>query len=200
MSVTYRLEENTLHISYEATPDKDTIINMTNHSYFNLNGSGDILDHMVVINASRFTPSDAQSIPTGEYADVEGTPMDFREPKAIGAEIGADYTQLLQGRGYDHNYVIDDYDGAVRYAVHLYRNLPVSSWIFPPIIRASRCIPPTIWRTPTVKTAPSTTRETLSVLSRSSSRTPSINQHSKSGLSAGTLFHKEIVYTFSIDR
>ena len=85
MSVTYRLEENTLHISYEATPDKDTIINMTNHSYFNLNGSGDILEHMVVINASRFTPSDAQSIPTGEYADVEGTPMDFREPKAIGA-------------------------------------------------------------------------------------------------------------------
>lgn len=201
MSVTYRLEENTLHISYEATPDKDTIINMTNHSYFNLNGSGDILDHMVVINASRFTPSDAQSIPTGEYADVEGTPMDFREPKAIGAEIGADYTQLLQGRGYDHNYVIDDYDGAVRYAVHLYSEssgiLMDLSTDYPGIQmytanyledahgkngavyhpRDAVCFEPQFFPDAIHKPAfPSPV------------------------CPAGTLFHKEIVYTFSIDR
>ena len=93
---------------------------MTNHSYFNLNGKGDVLDHMAAVNASRFTPSDAQSIPTGVFTDVAGTPMDFREPKAIGQDIGEDYDQLVQARGYDHNYVINDYDGTVRYAVHLY--------------------------------------------------------------------------------
>ncbi len=120
MSVTYRLEANTLHIVYEATPDRDTVINMTNHSYFNLNGRGDILDHMVMIYASQFTPSDAQSIPIGAFADVAGTPMDFLEPKAIGQDIEADFNQLIQGRGYDHNYVLDGYDGSVRYAVHLY--------------------------------------------------------------------------------
>lgn len=120
MFVTYQLEGNALHISYSATPDKDTIINMTNHSYFNLNGKGNILDHMVVINANQFTPSDAQSIPTGDYAAVADTPMDFREPKAIGKDIDASYDQLLQGLGYDHNYAIDNYDGTTRYAVHLY--------------------------------------------------------------------------------
>lgn len=120
MSVTYRLEDNALKLSFSAVPDKDTIINMTNHSYFNLNGKGDVLDHMAAVNASRFTPSDAQSIPTGVFTDVAGTPMDFREPKAIGQDIGEDYDQLVQARGYDHNYVINDYDGTVRYAVHLY--------------------------------------------------------------------------------
>ena len=120
MAVTYQLEGNILKISYECTPDKDTIINMTNHSYFNLNGGGNILNHMAVINASRFTPSDAQSIPTGVFADVAGTPMDFREPKAIGQNIEAKYDQLIQALGYDHNYIIDDYDGSTRYAVHLY--------------------------------------------------------------------------------
>ncbi|HIX73114.1 MAG TPA: galactose mutarotase [Candidatus Anaerobutyricum stercoripullorum] len=120
MSVTYQIEGNVLRIVYSGTPDKDTVINMTNHSYFNLNGCGDILDHMVMIEANRFTPSDAQSIPTGEYADVAGTPMDFREPKAIGDEIDADFVQLIQGKGYDHNYAIDGYDGTTRYGVHLY--------------------------------------------------------------------------------
>ncbi|OUQ68875.1 galactose-1-epimerase [Eubacterium sp. An11] len=120
MTVTYELKENQLIISYAGTPDKDTIINMTNHSYFNLNGGGNVLGHMAVVNASRFTPSDAQSIPTGIFAEVAGTPMDFREPKALGQDIGAEYDQLIKGLGYDHNYVIDDYDGTTRYAVHLY--------------------------------------------------------------------------------
>ena len=120
MTVTYELKENQLIISYAGTPDKDTIINMTNHSYFNLNGGGNVLGHMAVVNASRFTPSDAQSIPTGIFAEVAGTPMDFRESKALGQDIGAEYDQLIKGLGYDHNYAIDDYDGTTRYAVHLY--------------------------------------------------------------------------------
>ena len=109
MYVTYTLdEENTVTIHYEAVPDQDTIINMTNHSYFNLNGhdSGDILGHTVRLNADCFTPADNESIPTGEIRSVEGTPMDFREARAIGKEIGADDEQIRFGGGYDHNWVL----------------------------------------------------------------------------------------------
>ena len=109
MKVTYSLdEENTLMIHYEAEPDQDTIINMTNHSYFNLNGhkSGDVLNHTLWLNADAFTPADAASIPTGEIRSVEGTPMDFRTDKTIGKDIEADYEPLVFGNGYDHNWVL----------------------------------------------------------------------------------------------
>lgn len=109
MKVTYSLdEENTLMIHYEAEPDQDTIINMTNHSYFNLNGhkSGDVLNHTLWLNADAFTPADAASIPTGEIRSVEGTPMDFRTDKTIGKDIGVDYEPLVFGKGYDHNWVL----------------------------------------------------------------------------------------------
>lgn len=109
MKVTYSLdEENTLMIHYEAEPDQDTIINMTNHSYFNLNGhkSGDVLNHTLWLNADAFTPADAASIPTGEIRSVEGTPMDFRTDKTIGKDIGVDYEPLVFGNGYDHNWVL----------------------------------------------------------------------------------------------
>lgn len=109
MKVTYSLdEENTLQIHYEAVPDQDTILNMTNHSYFNLNGhkSGDILNHTLWLDADTFTVADAHSIPTGEICSVEGTPMDFRTAKKVGKDIGADYEPLVFGNGYDHNWVL----------------------------------------------------------------------------------------------
>ena len=109
MRVTYRLDdENALSIHYEAAPDQDTVINMTNHSYFNLNGhnSGSVLEHKVWLNADSFTPADAESIPTGEIRSVAGTPMDFRTAKEIRKEIDADYEPLRFGGGYDHNWVL----------------------------------------------------------------------------------------------
>ena len=109
MHVTYLLDdENALNIHYEAVPDKDTVINMTNHSYFNLNGhdSGTVLEHKVMLDADSFTPADAESIPTGEIRSVEGTPMDFRAGKVLGDEIDVDYEPLRFGGGYDHNWVL----------------------------------------------------------------------------------------------
>lgn len=107
--VTYQTDnENALSIHYEAVPDQDTVINLTNHSYFNLNGhnSGPAMDHTVWLNADSFTPADQESIPTGEIRSVEGTPMDFRKTKALSLEIGADYEPLRFGGGYDHNWVL----------------------------------------------------------------------------------------------
>lgn len=110
VSVTYSLtEDNELVIEYHAVSDKDTIVNFTNHSYFNLSGhdSGSILDHKVWIKANQFTPTDDGLIPTGELRDVSGTPMDFRTIKRIGQDIDADYEPLKLAGGYDHNYVLD---------------------------------------------------------------------------------------------
>ena len=110
MSVSYTLTDaNELIIEYSAVSDKDTIVNLTNHSYFNLagHGAGSIEDHEVMIRSSKITTTDAELIPTGEYTDVEGTPMDFRTLKRIGKDIDADYEPLKQGKGYDHNYVLD---------------------------------------------------------------------------------------------
>ncbi len=110
VSVTYSLTEaNELVIEYLAVSDRDTIVNLTNHAYFNLGGhnSGSILDHKVWIKANQFTPTTSDLIPTGEIRDVTDTPMDFRTPKRIGQDIDADYEPLLIAGGYDHNYVLD---------------------------------------------------------------------------------------------
>ena len=101
--------ENEFRVDYEATTDAPTVVNLSHHSFFNLKGEGNgtILDHVMTINASHTTPVDSVLIPTGEIADVTGTPFDFRQPHAIGERIGADNEQLRNGAGYDHNWVLD---------------------------------------------------------------------------------------------
>jgi aldose 1-epimerase len=106
-TVRYTLVKGDLRIEYSATTDKDTVVNLTNHSYFNLAGQGDILQHQLTLHASRFTPVDAGLIPTGELKSVDATPFDFRKPTAVGARINADDAQLHLGHGYDHNWVLD---------------------------------------------------------------------------------------------
>jgi len=107
-TVIYKLADDTLEIDYTATTDRDTIVSLTNHSYFNLAGSGDILSHELMLNAGSFTPVSEDLIPTGEIKSVENTPMDFRNRRPI--EHG----------GYDHNFVLNDYDGSLRPAARLY--------------------------------------------------------------------------------
>jgi len=109
VTVTYTLtQDNGLVIDYRAEADRATVVNLTNHSYFNLSGAGngDILGHEIMIAAERYTPVDEGLIPTGELAPVAGTPLDFRTPKAIGKDIAADNEQIVRGGGYDHNFVL----------------------------------------------------------------------------------------------
>lgn len=116
IKVTYTLTgDNDLEIDYMATTDKKTVINLTNHTFFNLNGegSGTVNDHLMQIFADQYTPVDSTLIPTGKLESVEGTPFDFRKPVAIGARINDDHAQLKYGKGYDHNFVISDKKSSV---------------------------------------------------------------------------------------
>jgi aldose 1-epimerase len=113
---------NELKLAYRATTDRPTIVNLTNHSYFNLAGAGrvPVLDHQLMLNADRFLPVDSTLIPTGELRPVEGTPFDFREPTRIGLRIEADNRQLQYGGGYDHCWVINGQSGQLRPAARVH--------------------------------------------------------------------------------
>ena len=122
IEVTYTLtEDNAVKISYYGVSDEDTVINMTNHSYFNMDGhaSGDVMEQEVWIDADAFTRADKESIPTGEIVPVEGTPMDFRTKKKLGRDIYDDYEALNYGMGYDHNWVLNN-DGKFAKVAEMY--------------------------------------------------------------------------------
>jgi aldose 1-epimerase len=122
--VTYTLtNDDVLQIVYVASTDKDTVINFTNHSYFNLagNGSGSITDQLLLVNADRYTPTGPDQIPTGEIAPVEGTPLDFRQMIPIGARLHSAFQQMVYARGYDHNFVLNKpTGGAMTFAARAY--------------------------------------------------------------------------------
>ncbi len=123
LTIRYELTDNNeFTIDYSAVTDKRTVINLTNHMYFNLSAgtSNDILDHELLINAARFTPVDANLIPTGELLPVNGTPLDFNTPTAIGARINHRYPQMKLAGGYDHNYVLNGQPGALKLAARVY--------------------------------------------------------------------------------
>jgi aldose 1-epimerase len=111
--------DNALQLDFTATTDRHTICNLTQHSYFNLRGRGDVLDYIVQINADKFTPANAKLIPTGELRAVAGTPFDFRKPTAIGERIGSDHEQLKIASGYDQNWVLNKLNGELALAARV---------------------------------------------------------------------------------
>jgi len=121
-TVTYQLVENALVITFKATVDRTTVLNLTNHSFFNLSGAGDpsILDHELEINADFYLPTDETSIPYGKPERVADTPMDFRTPFAVGARIEADFQPLIYGKGYDHTYVLNKKGNELSFCARCY--------------------------------------------------------------------------------
>lgn len=120
VQVTYTLtDDNALRIDYSASTDRDTVLNLTNHSYFNLAGSGDILTHELELFASHFLPVDTTLIPTGELRPVRATPMDFRSTTHVGARIAADDDQIRRAQGYDHTWILDKEVGRLALAARL---------------------------------------------------------------------------------
>jgi aldose 1-epimerase len=122
LTVTYTVtEDNELKLEYAATTDKPTVINFTNHAFFNLKGQGqgDVLDHVLWVNARQFTPTDAAAIPTGELRPVQGTPFDFTTAKPLGRDIDKENEQLTFAGGYDHNFVLDKAPGQLSLAARL---------------------------------------------------------------------------------
>jgi aldose 1-epimerase len=120
--VTYTLSDrDELAVDYQATTDKPTVINLSQHTYFNLAGQAvrDVLDHRLQLDADRYTPVDATLIPTGELAPVAGTPFDFRQPATIGSRIDSPHPQIQTGRGYDHNFVVNGQSGQLRHAARV---------------------------------------------------------------------------------
>ena len=121
VTVTYTLTPaNELRLDYRAAADQDTVANLTNHAYFNLSGEPTILNHLVKLEADRFTPIDAGLIPTGEIRSVAGTPFDFRRETAVGTRIDAKDEQITFGKGYDHNWVLNGSPGTLRKAAEVY--------------------------------------------------------------------------------
>ena len=122
--VTYTLtKDDVLQIAYVVSTDKDTVINFTNHSYFNLagNGSGSVADQLLLVRADSYTPTGPDQIPTGEIAPVEGTPLDFRQMMPIGARLNSAFKQMVYGRGYDHNFVLNQRAGdTITFAARAY--------------------------------------------------------------------------------
>lgn len=123
VKVTYTLKENSLVINYKATTNKTTICNLTNHTYFNLNGYGNILQHQVQILADYFTENNQESIPTGNIIPVENTPMDFRNPQYIEKDINNEYYQIQYAKGFDNNWVLNNYNGEIRKIATAYSEL-----------------------------------------------------------------------------
>ena len=123
VTMTYRLtSDNRFEVEHLAESDADTVVNLTHHSFFNLRGegNGDVNAHIMQINADKYTPVKSDLIPTGEIADVSGPPFDFRSPTPIGARVNDENEQLARGRGYDHNWVLGNFTGAVRLVASLY--------------------------------------------------------------------------------
>lgn len=120
IEVSYKIENSALKINYRAKSDKDTILNPTNHTYFNLDGDGDIYAQYVQINSDFYTENDENSLPNGKICPVENTPMDFRKFKKIGDDIESDFEQIKFGKGFDNNWVVRDYDRKIKSVAKAY--------------------------------------------------------------------------------